>query len=174
MYFFHKCLSLFVLCCLFVLTMVAMKWSSLFSFLLLSSGCRLFSLTHTSSTSFSGLGCRRFLLPHISGRSVSLLTLRLRLPENRIAPYFRQVCQLSLVSFHSLWGVVIYCTRCGILVIYFNFARSWSFISVFFLCEILVITLCEMWLSISPVTQSWSGHEKGNSMCCTLSALTVF
>ena len=50
------------------------------------------------SVSFlSDLGCRRFILPHISGRSVSLVPLRLGLQANLTAPYFRQVCQLSLV-----------------------------------------------------------------------------
>ena len=93
--FFHKCLSLFFRCCLLVPAMMAMKWSSLFFFfLLVSSGCRLFSLQADSSVSFLlGLGCRRFILPHISGRSVSLFPLRLGLQANLTAPYFRQVCQ---------------------------------------------------------------------------------
>ena len=97
-FFFFKCLSLFLRCCLLVAAMMAMKWSSLFFFLLVSSGCRLFSLQADSSvSSLLGLGCRRFILPHISGRSVSLFPLRLGLQANLTAPYFRQVCQLSLV-----------------------------------------------------------------------------
>ena len=78
--------------------MMAMKWSSLFFFLLVSSGCRLFSLQADSSVfSLLDLGCRQFILPHISGRSVSLFPLRCGLQADLTAPYFRQVCQLSLV-----------------------------------------------------------------------------
>ena len=95
---FHKCLSRLFRCCLLVPAMMAMKWSSLFIFLLVSSGCRLFSLQADSSVfSLLGLGCRQFILPHISGRSVSLFPLRCGLLANLTAPYFRQVCQLSLV-----------------------------------------------------------------------------
>ena len=111
--------------------MMAMKWSSFFFFLLVSSGCRLFSLQADSSvSSLLGLGCRRFILPHISSRSVSLFPLVCGLQANHTAPYFRQVCQLF--PGHSSWGVVVQFTRSEILVI--RFTR----------CEILVI--------ISPVT----------------------
>ena len=99
--FFHKYLSLFFRCCLLVPAMMAMKWFSLFFFLLVSSGCRLFSLQADSSvSSLLGLDCRRFILPHISGRSLSLFPLRCGLQADLTAPYFRQVCQLFPV--HSL------------------------------------------------------------------------
>ena len=120
--------------------MMAMKWSSLFFFLLVSSGCMLFSLQADSSvSSLLGLGCRRFILPHISGRSVSLFPLRFELQANLTAPYFRQVCQLSLV--HSSRGVVVHFTS----------------------CDILITILCEMWVFTSPVLESWSRHQKGTN-----------
>ena len=111
------------------------------------------------SVSFlSGVGCRRILLPHTSGRSLSLFPLRLGLQANLTVPYFRQVCQLSLV--HSSWGVVVHFTR----------------------CDILITTLCEMWVFTSPVAKSWSsfhplrypghGTKKELTMCCTLSTHT--
>ena len=110
------------------------------------------------SVSFlSGVGCRRILLPHTSGRSLSLFPLRLGLQANLTAPYFRQVCQLSLV--HSSWGVVVHFTR----------------------CDILITTLCEMRVFTSPVAKSWSsfhplrypGHgTKKELPCVALSART--
>ena len=105
-----------------------------------------------------GLDCRRFILPHISGRSVSLLPLRCGLQANLTAPYFRQVCQLSLV-------------HC-----------SWSFLVQFTRCDILITILWEMWVLTSPVLESWSsfhplrnpghGTKKELTMCCTLSTHT--
>ena len=114
--FFHKCLSLFFRCCLLVAAMMAMKWLSLyfpravdcshFRQILQSppstvwaagdSYCPIFQ-AGLSVSFLSGLGCRQILLPHISGRFVNLLLLKHELQANLTAPYFRQICQLSLV-----------------------------------------------------------------------------